>query len=223
MDTHDAYLGARLGRRAFVRALGAGPVLALLAPLAARGQTADPVHDLKGDVRINGQPADWKSVIRPGDTVVTGRNGYIVFVVGQDAFMLRERSELKLEGDRATTLANVLRLVTGALGAVFGRGPPRAIYAPTVTAGIRGTGVYLETRGDGTYFCTCYGTVQLTATGDPRDRELIESRRHVPRLIRHRAVDGAWVAPASFETHTDGEMDMLEKCVGRRSPLVVPR
>lgn len=223
MDTADQGLRARLGRRAIVRALGAGPVLALLAPLAVRGQPADPVRDLRGDVRVNGRPADRKSVIRPGDTVTTGSDGYVVFAVGQDAFMLRGRSELRLEGGASSVLVDALRLVTGALGAVFARGRPLTIYAPTATAGIRGTGVYLEARSEGTYFCTCYGAVSLAAADDPQTREFTLAGRHTARVVRPRGAGAQRFTPAPFEGHTDAEMDALERAVGRRSPLIAPR
>jgi hypothetical protein len=54
-------------------------------------------------------------------------------------------------------------------------GRPRRIHAANATAGIRGTGIYTETRGDGTYFCTCWGAVDLAATDDASDRQLVES------------------------------------------------
>jgi hypothetical protein len=109
------------------------------------------------------------------------------------------------------------------MGAVFGRGKPRQIVAANATAGIRGTGVYTETRGDGTYFCTCWGTVDLSATEDAGDRQVVESKRHIANLVAPGAKDGSRFRPAAFETHTDEEMDILEKCVGRRSPLIVGR
>ena len=70
--------------------------------------------------------------------------------------------------------------------------------------------------------CTCWGSVELSATEDPKDRELVESKRHVPRLISTQPRDGSRFRPAPFETHTDEEMDILQKCVGRRSPILVP-
>lgn len=150
------------------------------------------MHDLRGRVTINSPQATPKSDILPGDRIVTGSDGHFVFVMGQDAFMVRSRSEIVIERYEAQGL---LRLITG---------------------------VYLETRGDGTYFCTCWGAVDLASIDDERDRELIESRGHVPRLIVAQPRDGTRFRPAPFETHTDAEMDILEKCVGRRSPLVVP-
>ncbi len=219
MKDHDPYL---FNRRNFL--LGtAGLFLAL----PARAQRVDSIHDLRGDVRVNGRRIDRDAVIRPGDEIVTTANGYVVFVVGQDAFMLRERSELRLEASPGQPLlVQGLRLVTGALGAVFGRRPGAGarIHAPTVTAGIRGTGCYLETRGEGTYFCTCYGTIELAATANERDRETATTTRHNnPRLVLSQPRDGQLFAPAPFETHTDAEMNMLEKCVNRRAPWVQTR
>jgi hypothetical protein len=211
------YLGSRLTRRHFLRAAAAGTT-GLLLPLDSFG--ADQVHDLRGQVSINGRPATTRSEVRAGDKIVTGSDGHFVFIMGaQDAIMVRSRSELVIERYEDQGL---LRLVTGALGAVFGRGRQRQILAGNVTAGIRGTGVYLETRGDGTYFCTCWGSVDLASAEDPRDRELITSSNHVPRLVAQQVKDGTRFRSAPFETHTDQEMDILMKCVGLRSPIVVP-
>ena len=217
-DESAPYLGKRLGRRDFLRA-AAGGASGLLMPLSALG-AGDQVHDLRGRVTINNRPATRQSDILPGDRIVTGSDGHFVFVMGEDAIMVRSRSELLIE--KYDDANGFLRLVTGALGAVFGRGRPRRIVAANVTAGIRGTGVYLETRGDGTYFCTCWGTVDLASADDPKDREVVTPTRHSPRLIAAKPADGSRFRPAAFETHTDEEMDILQKCVGRRSPILVP-
>jgi len=214
MDDTAPYLGARISRRRF---LGTAAASGLLVPLDAFA-AADQVHDLRGKVTISNRPATWKSEIIPGDRIVTGNDGHFVFVMGQDAVMLRSRSELVIE--RYEESQGLLRLLTGAMGAVFGRGRPRRIVAANATAGIRGTGVYMETRGDGTYFCTCWGAVDLAATDDAGDKQLVESKRHIANLIAPSAQGGTRFRAASFETHTDEEMDILEKCVGRRSPLV---
>ena len=212
------YLGAKLARRRFLRAAAAGAG-GLLIPAESFG-APDQVHDLRGKVTIGGREATYQSQIVPGDRVVAGNDGYIVFAMGKDAFMLRSRSEFVIE--RRDEGGGFLRLVTGALGAVFGRGGRRVIHAANVTAGIRGTGVYLETRGDGTYFCTCWGEVELASSEDPKDHQLVVSSRHSPRLIANHPKDGTRFADAPFETHTDEEMDILQKCVGRRSPILVP-
>lgn len=219
MDKSEAgpYLGATLSRRHFLRVAAAG-ASGLLVPLEAFAD--DQVHDLRGRVTINGVQATTKSTIRPGDRIVAGSDGHFVFVMGQDAMMVRSRSEIVIE--KYDESNGFLRLVTGALGAVFGRGRRRQIVAANVTAGIRGTGVYLETRGDGTYFCTCWGQVDLASSEDPKDRELVTSSNHTPRLVTAQPREGTRFRSAPFETHTDEEMDILQKCVGRRSPIVVP-
>lgn len=226
MTDSSPYLKARLGRRRFLTgsatalaAAGAG----LWLPLSATAEDSS-IHDLRGEVLVNGRRIDRSANIRAGDMVTTTSTGYVVFALGDDAFMLRERSELRLEPNpEQSRLVTGLRLLTGALGAVFGRRPRGKvnIVATTVTAGIRGTGVYLETRGDGTYFCSCFGTVDLQANANPSDRESITATRHNnPRLILNQEKDGQLFVPAPFQTHTDAEMDMLEKCVGRRAPWV---
>jgi hypothetical protein len=223
MDGNDGgsdgpYLGARLARRHFLRAASAGAAGLLVALPAAAA--ADQVHDLRGKVLINGRQATYKSDVMPGDRIVTGNDGHLVFVMGKDAYMVRSRSEFVIE--RKDEGIGFLRLVTGALGAVFGKGGRREIHAQNVTAGIRGTGIYTETRGDGTYFCTCWGEVDLASVDDPKDRQVVLSARHEPRFVATRATAGTRFAAAPFETHTDEEMDILQKCVGRRSPILVP-
>lgn len=205
------------------QALLMGALIAAL-PAVALGQVVSEVHELRGTVRVNGELVTYRTRFKPGDHIVCGNDGYLVFIHGDDAFMLRSRSELMI-GPRADDAQRMglFNLVTGALGAVFRRKSGfRQVKTQLATIGIRGTGMYVETRGDGTYFCTCWGTVELQANDNPGEREQIESRNHTPRLIRANAIDGRRFKPAAFETHTNEEMDILEKCVGRRSPILVP-
>ncbi len=176
---------------------------------------------------VNGQRASRETPIRAGDSVATGAGGYVMFALGADAFMLREKSELHIDRGRPESLlVTGLRLVTGALGAVFGKRASGQvnIVAPTVTAGIRGTGVYLEAHEQGTYFCSCFGTVDLQARANPSDREsIVASRHNNPRMILKQPKDGELFLPSTFQTHTDDEMDALEKAVGRRAPWAQAR
>jgi len=132
------------------------------AVLIPGGVHAADVRDLAGSVKVNGKPATRKTRVRPGDVVETGPKSKVVFVIGQDAFLLREQSRLNLDKSKAGKEAVIsgLRLVTGALLAVFGKGL-RTIETATANAGIRGTGVYIEATPTETYFCTCYGEVEL--------------------------------------------------------------
>jgi TAT (twin-arginine translocation) pathway signal sequence/FecR protein len=213
---HEAEGSCSVHRREF---LGASAALgaALLLPGVARSAG---VRLLEGSVNVNGKPATRATRVRPGDVIETGPDGKLVFVVGQNAFLLRERSNLKLanpvSGRKGAPTG--IRLEAGALVAVFGKGR-RQIETATATATIRGTGVYLEASADQTYFCTCYGEVELRdKTG--AERKLVIAGYHTPNMIYARAVDGRMLTAASVKDHTDAELIMLDGLVGRTSPLL---
>jgi hypothetical protein len=209
-------LSRLLHRRRFLigsAALGASVLLQGTARSAS-------VREVEGSVKVNGKPATRATAVRPGDLVETGPNAKLVFVVGQDAFLLREHSSLRL--DRPTSSGKVasvnLRLENGALLAVFGKGR-RLIETATATAGIRGTGVYLEASAEQTYFCTCYGAVELRDKAG-RERKLVVAGHHTPTMIYAQRADGQLLATAAVKDHTDAELIMLDALVGRTSPMV---
>lgn len=199
-------------------ALGAGSLLVL-----PRVASAGDISSVKGSIRVNGRSADAKTPVLPGDTVETGPDSRIVFTLNEDAFLLRGDSVLRLEKKtQLDTVISGLRLLSGALAVVFGKGPKK-IYSRTLTAGIRGTGIYLESKPEVTYFCTCYGSAELLAGTDrtSQDRELINSSRHVSRYVYRDAQNGgSRIVSAPTINHTDEEMAMLEGLVGRSCPLM---
>jgi hypothetical protein len=210
---------SRPRRRGFMLAgIGAGTLL-MLPRIAAAGE----ISALKGTVTVNGRPADVKTPVFSGDTVETGKDSQLIFKLNDDAFLLRHSSTLRLEKKtQYDPLISGLRLLTGALAVVFGKGPKK-IYAHTFTAGIRGTGIYLESAPDVSYFCTCYGTAELATRADSGtpDKELITSSRHVSRYVYHAAqYNGSRIVPAPTINHTDEELAMLEGLVGRSCPLM---
>lgn len=88
---------------------------------------------------------------------------------------------------------------------------------PTLTAGIRGTGVYTEvfSKQDGrTYFCNCYGVVDLAAGND---RELSESSYHQATWSEPMLDGRAALTPARAFNHTDEELKFLARLVGERT------
>src|SRR5512134_3695815 len=101
-------------RRAFVRSALAASVLlpggmgALVRAALAREPAQQGVRKLRGEVLVNGRRASPGSAVAPGDTVATGAGAYATFVVGQDAFLIRGRSEVKLGG--ADRLVNLVRI-----------------------------------------------------------------------------------------------------------------
>src|SRR5690606_10646584 len=145
-------------RRGFLQAAAAWTALGGWS--AAHAQQRGNIVDLQGDVLVNGRhvtPAGW---VQSGDTVETGPISSVVFVVGDSAFHVRQRSRLVVERGPTLNAVSVLRLLTGAVACVWGRGSPRQVLLPTLTAGIRGTGVYAEVHADQddrSYFCNCYG------------------------------------------------------------------
>ena len=202
-----------LSRRRFLLLSGA------LLPLATRAQAAGVVHELSGEVRLNGFAMDVNSALAPGQTLTTGADGRVWFSFGGDAFFLRPGSRLRLEAARPSEpLIDFLRLFSGALGATFARGQRRSLVTPTATIGIRGTGVYLETSRDETYACTCFGAVEITspATGAMMGSVSVQTENHQARSI-DRATQ---IEPAPFVRHTNAEMIRLESLVGRPDPFV---
>jgi len=203
--------------------------LALLAMLAAGAglggavrlalaQSRQGVRGLRGDVTINGKPAKEGDEIRPGDTVETARRASAVFVVGQDAFLLRDSSRVQIPGGEIA--ADVLRLLTGKLLGVFGSGREKRLATATATIGIRGTGAYLEAQARRTYFCLCYGTAEVAATGSDARASYTTTHHESLRYIYGDGRKDALV-PANVENHTDAELIMLEALVGRTPPSSV--
>ena len=203
------------GRRNFLLASAALGTSLLLHGAARAAQ----IKRMDGQVTVNGKKAKASTRIKPGDLIVTGAEAKLVFALGQDAFLLRGGSKLKLEASKAgkDTIVSGLRLLTGALLAVLGKGT-RRIETTTAIAGIRGTGVYIEASAEQTYFCTCYGEVELRSRAG-NERKLVISGYHTPTMIYAQLTDGKMMSGAAFKDHTDEELIMLSRTLGQKSPI----
>jgi len=174
------------------------------------------IYEASGPVTVNGQPAGPDTRIGAGARIETAKGAQLIFVVGADAFLLREASRLELAGEGF--LVNALRLASGALLSVFGRSAKRLI-TPTSTIGIRGTGLYVESEPERSYVCTCYGDVQIGTPDDPNVSERIVSKHHdAPRYVL-KAGAAKRIQPAPFINHTDVELALIEALVGRAPPF----
>lgn len=174
---------------------------------------AESIYELTGPVTLNGKPADRRARVGPGDRVETGAGGRVTFVVGTDAYLLRERSVLQV----AAATAGVMRLVTGALLSVFGRGDEKRLRVPTATIGIRGTGLYLEADPEQGYVCNCYGDMVIASADEPSVSERVVTRHHdAPRYV---LASGRRIRPAPFINHSDLELMLIETLVGRVTPF----
>ncbi|HEX7890342.1 MAG TPA: iron dicitrate transport regulator FecR [Ramlibacter sp.] len=211
--SEDALLWTR--RRGFLHAAAAWTAMGGWA--AAHAQQRSNVVELRGDALLNGQALRQEQTIQSGDRVETGPGGHLIFVVGNSAWHLRENTSIRVERGETLNVVSVLRIVTGAVVSVWGKGSSRQIVTPTLTAGIRGTGLYTEVRPDEnlrTYFCNCYGTVDLSAG---RDATTSRAEYHQSFWAEPAPRDGRLLTPARAINHTDEELEYLAALVGQRT------
>ncbi|MBL7004308.1 MAG: hypothetical protein ISR69_09810 [Gammaproteobacteria bacterium] len=200
-------------RRLILQALATGSLLSFSANGAPRS-----IHHLKGRVLVNGRLAQYDTLIKAGDNVETLRDSSIVFVVDKDAYMLRENSRLSLIVKNS--VIDTLRLFSGKLLSVFGSGQKK-LQTPIATIGIRGTGTYMTAEPSKTYFCTCYGTVDIASWQSSKMLERVTGTHHNARIITASNKQSWNMLPAKFEDHSDDELIMLESLVGRKPPFAV--
>lgn len=191
---------------------------ALLLPATSH---AGRLHEIDGEVTINGRLASRANEIRALDVIRTGSSGRLVLIAGKDAFLVRANSEVEILGKPKALALTGLRMLTGALLGVFGKGAPRQVLTATATAGIRGTAIYIEASPERTYFCTCYGTVEIEDQ-HRAEKRLITSGYHTPNVIHAELTEGRMMQKAEFINHTDDELVMLERLVGRVPPFGRP-
>ncbi|MDT8990167.1 hypothetical protein RQP54_04755 [Curvibacter sp. APW13] len=185
------------------------------------------IYRLQGEVQVNNQPANQQTPIKPGDTIQTGRNSELIFAVGTHAMIVRSDSRLTLESQPSSSDSAIggfitagLRLLTGKLLSVS-RNSPMKVTTATATIGIRGTGFYVESEADRSYFCTCYGATEVQATDDPQSKESVTASHHDrPLYIVKDGAAGSNIRNAPFKNHTDLELALIEAIVGRTTPFV---
>ena len=202
-------------RRRFLQAAAGWLSLGGIATAQAQGRGN--VVELNGDALLNGARLRPDQAIQPGDAISTGPGTRLTFVIGSDAFHVRQNSQLQLEPGNSASVVGLLRLITGAVVSVWGKGPERKIITSTLTAGIRGTGVYTEVlpEPDGrTYLCNCYGLIQLSA-----GTEQVESRAEYHQAVWAEPAprNGRSLTPAPAINHTDEELEYLAQLVDQRT------
>ena len=202
-------------RRSFLQAAAAWTAAGSLG--AAHAQARGNVVELMGDASVNGQRLLPQQSVVTGDEIVTGPSSTLIFVVGNSAFHMRQNTRMLVERGPSINAVSLLRLLTGAVVSVWGKGSNRQIVTPTLTAGIRGTGVYTEvfsSQGDRTYFCNCYGVVDLTSG---KERKVSESSYHQAVWTESGRGGQPTLSPARAINHTDEELEYLARLVGQRT------
>jgi hypothetical protein len=173
---------------------------------------------VKGSVTVNGQPAQAGSRVPYDASIVTGSGSEAIFVIGQDAYLLREKSSVSFAGKAAGATAEVMRVLTGGILSVFGKGEKK-LLTPTATIGIRGTGCYIEAEADRVYFCLCYGRADVTPTADPGYVKRIVTKHHEHPVYLQKNPALPIMADAPMLNHSDAELELLESLVGRFPPF----
>ncbi|MBS7807172.1 iron dicitrate transport regulator FecR [Variovorax sp. PCZ-1] len=202
-------------RRSFLSAAAAWTAMG--GASAAHAQQRSNIVELQGDAQVNGSRLTPQTIIQTGDRLETGPGSNLIFVVGNASFQVRQNTRFTVERGATLNAVSVLRLLTGAIASVWGKGSNRQIVTPTLTAGIRGTGVYTEVRPQQnfrTYFCNCYGTVDVAAG---TDRALSRAEYHQSFWGEAAPVNGKLLTPAGAINHTDEELEVLARLVDQRT------
>lgn len=174
------------------------------------------VRKIKGDVLVNGAPAQKGQPVVEGDTISTGPRSEVIYVMGGNAYLMRDNTQVHYTAD---ALIGVMRLITGKVLSVFGPGAKR-IETPTATLGIRGTGCYLEAQDQRVYFCLCYGGADIAPLADAKQSRAITTQYHDSPFYIGTDTTQALIQPAPVINHRDYELTLLENAVGRLPPFV---
>jgi hypothetical protein len=184
---------------------------------AAQAQQRSNIVELVGDAQVNGGRLLPQQTIQSGDEVVTGPNTSLIFVIGDSSFKMRQNSRMAVERGESLNAVSLLRLVSGAVVSVWNRGPIRRITTPTLTAGIRGTGIYTEVFADQnnrSYCCNCYGTVEMT---NGPDSATSQTDYHQAFWGEVQPKEGRFLTPAPAINHGDEELEYLARLVQQRT------
>ena len=202
-------------RRSFLRNAAAWTAMGGFA--GAHAQSRSNIVELVGDALVNGIRLLPQRTIQTGDRLETGPASHLIFVLGNASFHMRQNSRLTVERGNTLNAVSVLRLLSGAVASVWGRGSRRQITTPTLTAGIRGTGVYAEVLPDQnhrSYFCNCYGTVDM---GAGTDKLVSQASYHQAFWGEAQPRAGRYLTPAPAINHTDEELEFLARLVNQRT------
>lgn len=201
-QTLRLFAGALIGSTAL-----ANSRLALAAPGSFR--------QIKGDVRVGGQAAQDGTMLKPGDTISTGPGAGASFVIGDDAFELREDALVELVVSKDATACRIERG-----GVLFSVARDRLFRTTAGTFDIGSGAGYFEVKESETYFCLCYGDGVLVPASAKGMRNAFLSDHHDrPVVVRAGKNVRDPMVTAQLRGHTDAEIAALETLVGRTPPF----
>jgi hypothetical protein len=210
------FSGSAASQEALAQILGSPP---------AKLPAGKSIYRISGDVKVDGQAANLGTAIKGGSSIQTGSNSELVYAVGESAYIARPNTQIVVEtSPQDAGIVTGLKLLAGKLLSVFPSRRPVQLQTKTASIGIRGTGVYLETDPEQTYFCTCYGVADVSSQDDPTSKETIAASHHDrPVYILANEPAGRKIRNAPFINHTDQELMLVETLVGRQPPFVFPK
>jgi hypothetical protein len=202
-------------RRSFLQAAAAWTAMG--GADLAQAQSRSNIVEISGDATLNGERVTPQHTIQTGDSIVTGPSSTLIFVLGNSAFHVRQNTMMTVDRGASLFAVSLLRLITGAVVSVWGKGNKRLIVTPTLTAGIRGTGVYTEIFAEQegrSYLCNCYGEVEVKAGSD---QVLSHSSYHQSFWGEVTPKGGRMLTPANAINHTDEELEFLARLTGQQT------
>lgn len=163
------------------------------------------VISIDGRLSAAGKELKVGAVI-PDGTKVELADGTATLATAEARFLLRGPAVL-IPRKSSVTLS-----LGGLLSVLRGKVKSFSVRTPTSVAAVRGTDFYVEARGDSeSYVCICRGTLETSAEGvtpKPISAEHHAAVRFVKKGSRTRRL------PASFEAHTDAELEDLRRALG---------
>ena len=206
------------GRRKWMKAIaamGAAGASGYLSELLAAGDLPPGLHRVDGSATVNGKDARSGSAVNLGDRIATGAGSTAVVVMKGDAFLMRGNTTIEIRG--SSGLLSDMLIAGGRVLTVWSK-KNVSVKAAHATIGIRGTGAYFEVDPREVYFCLCYGEAVIAGPNMP-DKTVVTRHHEQPLLL----VEGRGTLraePGPVRNHTDEELVMLEKLVGREPPFM---
>jgi len=197
-----------------ISAMGAAGVSGYLSEVLAAGDLPPGLHRVDGTATVNGKPVQSGAKVNLGDRVATGKGSSAVVVMKGDAFLMRSDTVIEVRGSGG--LLTDMLISTGRVLSVFSK-KNVSVKAAHATIGIRGTGAYIEVEANEVYFCLCYGEAVISGPNMP-DKTVVTKHHEQPLLLTGQSTMRA--EPGPFRNHTDEELVMLEKLVGREPPFM---
>lgn len=175
------------------------------------------VINFKGKIFVNGKPMTKHKKIKASDSIKTGKNSFINFAIGEDAFRVGSNAKVMFKGSNNV---NSIVIKAGKLVGVFKRGNNRKIKTNNATMGIRGTGIYVNAISPTkTKFCNCYGKT-TAMTNSKSTKQSLEATHHKSIVIENNEIykPSMWNGLYQYfinPSHTDEQLRDLEYLVGR--------